>query len=68
MNMQEIKSIAKYHNIKTAKLRKADLIHKIQQAEGNFQCYASAASGDCDQLDCIWRTDCFRDATKRIVA
>lgn len=68
MNMQEVKTIAKNHSIKPGKLKKGDLIRLIQKSEGNFQCYASASSGECDQLDCVWRVDCFKDARKQAFA
>jgi hypothetical protein len=38
---------------------KVELVRLLQQAEGNFDCFATAIDGECDQLDCIWREDCF---------
>lgn len=64
MNMQEIRSIAKHYGIKFSGMRKIELIQAIQQTEGNFDCFASATDGCCDQLECIWRTDCFDSARK----
>lgn len=58
MKMEEIRSIAKAHHIKTAHLSKLDLIRAIQSDEGNFDCFATAYSGECDQINCIWREDC----------
>ncbi len=60
MNMQEIKSIAKNHGVKPGKLSKVALVKTIQLAEGNFDCFATAYAGDCDQVQCIWREDCFK--------
>ena len=62
MTLQEIRSIAKAHNIPTGKLSKVMLIKSIQLEEGNFDCFGSASLGICDQLDCSWRDDCFRAA------
>lgn len=59
MNMQEIRGIAKNFGIKTSRMTKANLIKTIQISEGNFDCFASAVDGECDQSDCIWREDCF---------
>ena len=59
MNMQEVRDIAKDFGIKSARMSKMELIQKIQLTEGNFNCFASATSGECDQLDCFWRSDCF---------
>ena len=58
MNLKEIREIAKQYSIKSAKLKKADLIRAIQKAEGNFDCFGSALSGDCSQESCAWRADC----------
>ena len=65
MNMQEIRGIAKTMGIRTSKLRKVDLVKSIQHAEGNFDCFATAESGACDQLACRWRDDCFLLARKK---
>lgn len=59
MNMHEIHAIAKSHKIDSAGLPKIDIIHKLQREEGNFDCYATAYDGVCDQVDCLWREDCF---------
>ena len=59
MKMEEIRSIAKSHSINPAKLSKTELIKTIQANEGNFDCFATAGSGECDQSGCLWREDCF---------
>ncbi|MEY4140527.1 MAG: hypothetical protein RLZZ371_2709 [Pseudomonadota bacterium] len=58
MNLKNIRQLAKTLKIEPGHLSKPELIWQIQLAEGNFDCYASAQSGECDQLDCTWRTDC----------
>jgi hypothetical protein len=35
------------------------LIKAIQIKEGNFDCFATAYGGVCDQTGCRWREDCF---------
>lgn len=64
MQMQEIRQIAKQHGLKTARQSKIALVRHIQSAEGNFSCFATASSGECDQLSCLWRKDCFAAAKK----
>lgn len=59
MNMHEIRAIAKSHKIDTAGMTKIDIIHRLQRKEGNFDCFATAYDGVCDQVDCLWREDCF---------
>lgn len=64
MNMQDIRIIAKQYGIKTSRISKVNLIQRIQLEEGNFNCFASATSGECDQQSCMWRKDCFSAAKK----
>jgi len=64
MNMQEIRERAKDFGIKTSRMSKMDLVRAIQISEGNFNCFASAMDGECDQLNCMWREDCFAAAKK----
>jgi len=64
MNMQEIRVLAKDFGIKTSRMSKMELIRTIQLTEGNFNCFASAINGECDQSKCKWRDDCFSVAKK----
>ena len=58
MKLQKVKAIAKAKGIEAGNLKKPELIRAIQRAEGNFDCFGSAASGFCDQVNCMWREDC----------
>lgn len=60
MLLQDIRLIAKEHGLKTSGLTKKKLVKQIQIAEGNFDCFATAIDGICDQLDCRWREDCLK--------
>ena len=64
MQMQEIRTIAKEHGLKPSRLNKVGLVRLIQAAEGNFECFATALAGDCDQYGCLGREDCFALAKK----
>ncbi len=66
MKLQEIRVMAKNFGIKASSMNKSQLIHSIQDIEGNFNCYASAGNGECDQANCLWRDDCFADARKKL--
>lgn len=62
MKLEEIRGIAKSHGIKPSHIPKIELIKSIQIVEGNFDCFATASSGECDQDGCSWREDCFAAA------
>ncbi|HEU0233541.1 MAG TPA: SAP domain-containing protein [Gallionella sp.] len=62
MKMEEVRSIAKSQGLNPGKLSKTELIRSIQMEEGNFDCFATAYDGECDQVDCLWRGDCFEAA------
>lgn len=58
MKLEEIKEIAKQHDIKAGKMKKADLVRAIQSAEGNEICFETGRSDSCGQMECLWRSDC----------
>jgi hypothetical protein len=62
MNIKQITSIARSRGVKPRKLNKSSLIRTIQLKEGNFDCYGSAYTGECDQHKCTWRDDCISEA------
>lgn len=62
MKLTEVCAIAKLQSINPGKLSKTELIKAIQTIEGNFDCFATAHDGVCDQLNCLWREDCFEAA------
>ena len=63
MKIEAVRSIAKSHSINPGKLSKTELIKSIQTKEGNFDCFATAYGGECDQGGCSWREDCFDAAS-----
>ena len=58
MKLEEIKEIAKQHDIKIGKLKKAELVRAIQVSEGNDACFESGQAAECGQDECLWRADC----------
>ncbi|MGC2049344.1 MAG: SAP domain-containing protein [Gallionella sp.] len=62
MNIEEVRNIAKTQGLHPGKHSKTELIKLIQAEEGNFDCFATAYDGVCDQANCIWRNDCFAAA------
>ena len=55
MKMPEIKEKAKQAGVK-ANGKKADVIRRIQEAEGNDPCFGTREQ--CGQMDCCWLEDC----------
>ena len=55
---KELLKLAKKFNVAASGLSKTELIRKLQLSEGNFDCYARASGGVCDQPACLWREDC----------
>jgi len=62
MKIEAVRSIAKSQGIHPGKLSKIELVRTIQTKEGNFDCFATAYNGECDQVGCSWREDCFAAA------
>jgi len=60
MTLKQTKDMAKSLGVKTGNMKKENIIRAIQRAEGNFDCFGSAYSGDCDQANCLWRSDCLK--------
>jgi hypothetical protein len=60
MNLKDIKDMAKSQGLKVGNMKKENIIRSIQRAEGNFDCFGSAITGECNQMNCIWRGDCLK--------
>ena len=58
MKLEEIKEIAKQHDIKAGKMKKAELVRAIQLAEQNDPCFETGQAATCGQGGCLWRSDC----------
>ena len=58
MTLADIKKIAEEKSVKPGKLKKDELIHAIQSAEGNTPCFATEAAAGCPEVGCLWRSDC----------
>lgn len=68
MKLDDIRKLARERGLKPARLTKRELIKLIQRSEGNFDCYASADQGHCDQLDCLWIDPCLKEAVVPVAA
>jgi hypothetical protein len=59
MNLQALKEKARPLGVqKASKMRKDDLVHAIQAAEGCEQCYNTGKADVCGQNNCCFRDDC----------
>jgi hypothetical protein len=62
MNITEVRKRATAAGVTGAgKLRKAQLIQQIQQAEGNNPCYGAEWRQRCAEMFCCWRSDCLKE-------
>jgi len=59
INMPGIRVKAKALGITPGKMKKAELIHAIQQAEGYTPCFGRS-NGQCPYTDCCFMTDCLK--------
>ena len=65
-NLKEVQAMGKKLGIsKVVGVKKADLIRKVQEAEGNFPCFqCEGAKDNCDEAGCLWRSECVADEEK----
>jgi len=59
MNMTEARKKAKALGIIPGKMKKAELIHSIQTAEGCTPCFGKS-DGQCEYTDCCFMQDCLK--------
>ena len=59
MKLGEVKKKAKNLGIDHKKMNKTDLIHAIQNAEGNTPCFGTS-DGNCPNMDCCFMKDCMK--------
>jgi hypothetical protein len=59
MSMTEIRMKAQYLGIDPGKMKKPELIHAIQIAEGYTPCFGTSG-GHCDYTDCCFIKDCLK--------
>lgn len=64
MRMEDVREKARVFGIKTARMKKEDLIRAVQAAEGNFPCFGTAED-HCDRADCCWRDDCLGNGRRQ---
>jgi hypothetical protein len=57
MQLEKIREKAEALGLDSVHLKKKDLIHAIQIAEGNLPCFRTATDF-CPQTGCCWRDDC----------
>lgn len=59
MNMNEVRDKAKGIGVIPGKMKKADLIRAIQEAEGYSRCFGYS-DGQCAYVDCCFMGDCLK--------
>lgn len=61
MDKADLVKLARQYFIADSGLSTANLIRKIQLAEGHVDCYATGKR-QCAQMNCRWRDSCLNDA------
>lgn len=64
MNKNDLLQLARRYFILDAGLSEANLIRKIQVAEGDVACYATGKDR-CAQMVCRWRQSCLPETDAR---
>lgn len=59
MKINAVKEKAKELGINCGKMKKAELIHSIQRAEGNTPCFGKS-NGGCPHTNCCFMEDCLK--------
>jgi hypothetical protein len=59
IGMQEIKMKAQALGLTPGNMKKPELIHAIQVAEGNTPCFGRS-NGHCPYTDCCFMQDCLK--------
>ncbi|MHC4574777.1 MAG: Rho termination factor N-terminal domain-containing protein [Planctomycetota bacterium] len=59
MKVTELRKKAKSFGIDTGRMKKAELIHSIQKAEGYTACFGKS-DGQCPHTDCCFMEDCLK--------
>ena len=59
------KSKAAPKNAPDAVLTQVETVRLAQRQEGNFDCFATAREGHCDQERCLYRAECL-DLSQRV--
>jgi hypothetical protein len=62
--MSEVKKKAEGLGLQPGRMGKADLIHAIQNKEGNSPCFQTGLEV-CDQFNCCWRSDCLPGSAEK---
>jgi hypothetical protein len=58
VNFNKIRKMAKGMQINTYRMKLPELIHSIQRAENNIQCYGTPRAGVFNEEQCFWRSSC----------
>ena len=59
MKVGEIRKKAKALKIASGKMKKPELVHSIQEAEGNTACFGKS-TGQCSYTNCCFMQDCLK--------
>ncbi|SDL35116.1 hypothetical protein SAMN05660337_2738 [Maridesulfovibrio ferrireducens] len=64
MSQELIADLAERLSVNVEGLSLIESVRMLQRVEGNFDCFARAASGFCDQKDCLFYIECLQNSRK----
>ena len=60
MKLKSVQEKARDLGVEPGKMKKRELIHAVQKAEGYTPCYGHFGDG-CPYADCCFRSDCIKE-------
>lgn len=64
MSLKQIEELAERLHVDIEGLNLVEAVRLLQRLEGNYDCFARAESGFCDQTDCLFYIECMENSTK----
>jgi hypothetical protein len=64
MSQELIADLAERLNVDIKGLNFIESVRMLQRVEGNFDCFARAESGFCNQNECLFYTECLQNSQK----
>lgn len=64
MSLKQIEELAERLHVDIEGLSLVEAVRLLQRLEGNYDCFARAESGFCNQTGCLFYIECMENSTK----